>query len=55
MQVNALLDNRQPYDEPKVKLLDTVVDALYSGNSARVLLGLTVDCGGEHHFGASSG
>lgn len=36
MQVNILLDSSKPFDEQKVRILDHVVDALYSGQGAKV-------------------
>ena len=37
MQASILLDTSKPYDEQKVQILDHVVDALYSGNTQKVV------------------
>jgi hypothetical protein len=36
MQVIGLLDSTKPFDEAKVRELDLVVEALYSGNPQKV-------------------
>lgn len=37
MQVNLLLDTSKPYDEAKVAVLDSAVQALYSGDPRKVI------------------